>query len=341
MAQAQGNWEIASQNAIPNPSSVASSATINAEGFFTWTSNKSFLNDKHLARLNFALPTGVVVSSGTPSLSYIDNTPVQGVTFNMNTGGWTCEFAQGTVFAPGAKLVFRVSGLEIKDDQAYLNQQLTNFISFVSSPAAEDFTDNASTESFNTNVNGPLPVDVLKFNARLIDQNTTAKVQLNWETITEKNLSHFMIQRSTNSSDWKDLKEVKAVGNTNTNTKYEDFDNEPLLGTSYYRVMQFDENNDFVVSKVQTVHWNNDGQISLYPNPTSDILNVEFALETRALVEVKVLTAEGRVAKGIIKWSDKGLNKVELDIKELANGVYNVSVYKNNDLMSTGKVQKQ
>ena len=117
---------------------------------------------------------------------------------------------------------------------------------------------------------------------------------------------------------------------------------DPLVGTSYYRLKQFDVNNDFVLSPVRTVYWNRDnGQISLYPNPTSDILNVEFSLDARALVEVKVLTAEGRVAKGIIKWSEKGLNKVELDINDLANGVYNVNVFKNNELLSTGKVQKK
>lgn len=340
-AQAQGNWEIANQTVIPNATSVSSSATITAQGEFEWTSTKAFLNDKHLARLNFALPTGVVVSSGTPSVS-VDNTPVQGAVFNMNTGGWTCEFAPGTVFAPGTKLVFRVANLEIKDDQAYVHQQLTSFISFVASPAAENFTDNAATESFNSNVNGPLPINLLNFNANLVEINkTSAKVKLDWETVTEKNSSHFMIQRSANSSDWEDIKRVEAKGNSTTNVSYEDFDLNPLTGTSYYRLKQFDQNNEFNLSEVRTVYWNRDnGLISLYPNPTSDILNVEFSLEEKALIEVKVLTAEGRVAKGIIKWSEKGLNKVELDINELANGVYNVNVYKNNNLMSVGKVQK-
>ena len=340
IAEAQGNWIADGEAISPNLTTISSNGQVSASGTFTWVSSVAFINDNHLATLSYALPPSLLAATGTPSLTFVNNTPVPGVTFTMVSGSWLCEFAAGTVFAPGTQLKMTISNMEIKDDKGYNNQQLTHFISFVSSPAAESYTDNAATLIFNTVTNTPLPMNILSFEAELIERSGSAQVQLDWAMASELNVDNYVVQRSQNSVLWEDILTVKSKGNSNTKVDYVDFDPKPLFGLSYYRIKQVDRDKYFLYSDVRQVNRLTDGKVALFPNPTHDVLNIEFSLDAKTLIEVKVLTAGGQTVQSVIVWKEKGSNTIEMDIRELANGIYNVNVYKNNELFSTAKAQK-
>ncbi len=63
---------------------------------------------------------------------------------------------------------------------------------------------------------------------------------LNWSTISERDASHFVIERSSDGLDWNHVGSVKAVGNSIETNYYSIIDTDPIEGMSYYRLLQFD-----------------------------------------------------------------------------------------------------
>lgn len=340
---AQGNWEVTDQTVLPG-NVVNASGTVTASGSYTWTGNAPFVNDNHLATLSYAMPPSLENATGTPSLTYASNNlPVQGVTFSMNTGGWIATFAPGTVIAPGTKLVFTVSGMAVKNYPAYNNQQLTHFISFVSGPDYEDYNDNAGTTIFSTIVAGPLPISILNFTAQLQETAQSAQVNLDWTTSSEDNGDYFIAERSQNARDWEEVVRVKAKGNSSVEVKYHDVDKNPLFGLTYYRLKAVDMDGNYSYSAIRTVNRGNaqGSLVSVFPNPTEDMINVQMSVEDKTLVEVKLFSIEGKVVQSVMAWCDKGLNTLQLNMSELANGTYEMNVYQNNNLFETTKVLKK
>jgi hypothetical protein len=82
-----------------------------------------------------------------------------------------------------------------------------------------------------------LPVTELKFTAKYVP-NT---VQLKWTTATETNSDYFDVIRFVDKDHTKSIASVKAVGNSNTLQSYAFTDHDPLPGTSYYQLKQYDK----------------------------------------------------------------------------------------------------
>lgn len=80
-----------------------------------------------------------------------------------------------------------------------------------------------------------LPVELISFTAEKINND----VELNWATASEKNASHFIVQKSYDRSNWLEIGEVKAFGNSNTRHDYKYTDNNSYNDV-YYRLKQVD-----------------------------------------------------------------------------------------------------
>ena len=131
--------------------------------------------------------------------------------------------------------------------------------------------------SFGTthNQNNTLPVSLLEFN--ISKENNTAI--LNWKTASEENNDYFIIERSQNGIDIKQIGVVNGAGNSNELLNYSFIDDSPLNGISYYRLTQVDFD-----GKTESFDWKmisfveeNQIEMLLYPNPISNgNLNIEI-----------------------------------------------------------------
>ena len=70
--------------------------------------------------------------------------------------------------------------------------------------------------------------------------------------------------------------------------------------------------------------------VKFYPNPASDILNVELNLEAATDVSVNLINELGQV---VLTSNTVTMDKVELNVSELANGVYTVKVLVDNKVV--------
>ncbi len=108
--------------------------------------------------------------------------------------------------------------------------------------------------------NFSLPVTYTSFTAT--KQGST--VLLNWQTATEVNNAYFIVQHSTNGSNWANIGKINA-GNGN----YRFVHTTPTTGTNYYRLQQVDKDGKSNYSNVVNCQLLEAGKtLSIYPNPT-------------------------------------------------------------------------
>jgi Secretion system C-terminal sorting domain len=166
-----------------------------------------------------------------------------------------------------------------------------------------------------------LPVELLDFTA----VNKTDKNLLNWQTVTERHNSHFVIQKSKDGQGFVDIGTVKG-GTTNTPQYYAFSDESPFNGINYYRLKQVDNDGKEDFSKVVSVTVLVDGKkgLRVYPNPTHHVLTVEHTPSVQTLEIVNTLGQVLKVIKPLID-----ARKTEVGTAELANGIYFLRINQN------------
>jgi hypothetical protein len=133
-----------------------------------------------------------------------------------------------------------------------------------------------------------LPVRLLSFGA----QRNGAKVDLNWATVNETSGQPFVVERSVNGSSFEEIGSSWAADSTGDNRNYAYTDNAPLEQSSYYRVKVLEAGNTYTYSDVKKVNGSQGVEVSFYPNPVVDKMNIHAPGNTR--FQYQVVTMEGR-----------------------------------------------
>lgn len=134
--------------------------------------------------------------------------------------------------------------------------------------------------SFLDVTNVPLPVSLLGFSASKVDNSSL----LSWKTAYEKNNLGFDIERSTDGKTFSKIGYQKSIainGNSENELAYQFTDNRPLSGVNYYRLKQMDLDGKMTYSNIANVVFGKVQGIKLYPNPASQMVNIEGAGITR------------------------------------------------------------
>ncbi|MFT4601008.1 MAG: hypothetical protein ACI857_001185 [Arenicella sp.] len=116
----------------------------------------------------------------------------------------------------------------------------------------------------------PLPIDLLSFTATAVND----KVRLDWATATETENKHFTVERSRDGINWVDISTIEGAGNSTQNLYYQNWDFNPEIGLSYYRLRQTDFNDDFTYSQIRSVVFSSNIDYLLYPNPSNGDINL-------------------------------------------------------------------
>lgn len=135
-----------------------------------------------------------------------------------------------------------------------------------------DSTTNAGIQqAFDNSIS--LPITGLTLNA--IKKGNEVVVQ--WETTSETNSSHFIVQRSTTTNSISDsVGKVFAKGNSNILSKYYWIDKLPSKGVNYYKLKQVDKDGKFVYSATVAVNFETGIIVSCYPNPTTSSIKLDI-----------------------------------------------------------------
>ena len=178
----------------------------------------------------------------------------------------------------------------------------------------------------------PLPVIWLSFDAlpgsspngsKYYDVYTQgANVKIEWATASEVNNNYFVVERSKNAIHFEEVGTVQGAGNSNSIRNYELYDRKPYIGTSYYRIKQVDFNGDYFYSSVQVVYIKPKTILNVFPNPSTDNIELVLSNEEPADLEVVMLDLYGRVVFRIALKVNKGIVKKRIHHTSIAKGTY-------------------
>jgi hypothetical protein len=114
------------------------------------------------------------------------------------------------------------------------------------------------------------------------------------------------------------------------------------MGHNYYRLKQVDiDGNSSLHPKVIDLQWGANGStVTVYPNPTQGVVNIDVYATRNQLTAVKVMDMSGRVVKQVLAQSEAGMNKLSIDLGDVAQGLYTIQVYENDQLTHVERVRK-
>lgn len=162
-----------------------------------------------------------------------------------------------------------------------------------------------------------LPVDFNFFKARKNDETSSL---LSWETATEINNDYFNVERSADGRIFETIGKVNGNGTTNLIQEYSFIDRNPHSGRNYYRLKQVDYNGAFEYSNVEVVDFSRTGTITVFPNPTADIVNINFDKQYKS---GDIVNQAGQRVRVINTQSDNA----RINVSDLPAGVYNIELY--------------
>jgi len=166
-----------------------------------------------------------------------------------------------------------------------------------------------------------LPVELLYFEGKRIGSN----VLLEWETMAEINNDYFIVEKSTDGTNWDELLTVNGQGNTSEQTYYSQIDIDGCNGTCYYRLTQVDFDGNSEKFKVVAVSVNeayNKLEISVSPNPINQTANIAFTAPESGMFSLTVTTQTGQVMYTANTMGDKGNNHISYNAAMLSSGSY-------------------
>lgn len=147
-------------------------------------------------------------------------------------------------------------------------------------------------------------------------------IQLNWETITEQNTSHFEIERSTDGTNFISIGRVNATGNSTTKQYYSFMDVQPSPGTNFYRLKLTDIDAAFSLSRVIAVKNENIIRLQVFPNPVSDVLQVQLPSSQKETVNITITDAAGKSVYFKTLQVSEGNNAISIPVQHLPKGTY-------------------
>jgi hypothetical protein len=143
-----------------------------------------------------------------------------------------------------------------------------------------------------------LPIELVHFRAH----NSAGQNQLTWQTASEKNSSHFDIERSTDGSVFQSIETVKAMGDLKT-MRYYAFKDQNPPAQSYYRLKINDLDGKMDYSKIVLVDIEKTKSVKILKNTEGAISietddRIEFVTVTNLLGQVMKMSKEQRFSIG-------------------------------------------
>ena len=235
-------------------------------------------------------PIVAPTTSGKVSLDYTQSATINSVSINDN--GTTISLQNQSSWAISTStLTGGTYDLELRGDGMQVNDVSHIRICQASSAAGTQISGSGSTTNPQANRTGlslsdlsntfyigstnaltTLPVEWLFFKGKNIENG----ILLEWATASESDNEYFEIEYGTDGVYFENIGKIASKGNSLSVQTYDFFHKNNFTGIHYYRLKQVDKDRNYQYSAIieQTVQEFNHIIIDIYPNPTSEILNI-------------------------------------------------------------------
>lgn len=181
----------------------------------------------------------------------------------------------------------------------------------------------------------PLPVRFVNFDA--FKERGTSHLQ--WRLASDEEVSSFDVERSNNAVSFEKIGNVAQ--NNAANKKYNFIDEHPMTGNNYYRlkVIYHDGKMEYTGTKVVNFEEVHSLHLNIYPNPATDIVNVELPNDFSD-AQYGVVNIYG--ISGTMVYQQKVIGKfpsvITVQTASLTAGNYVVHIAADNNKTAQGKI---
>lgn len=155
----------------------------------------------------------------------------------------------------------------------------------------------------------------------------TGLVELNWETLSEENTSHFEIERSNDGISWTRIGDVNARGHSGQQQTYSFTDPAPPAFTCFYRLKMADVDGIYTYSRIITVIVSAElTGIRLFPNPARENIQVQYAAALNGMARLLVSDASGKLVYQSSIALKTGINTFSVPVQQLSPGYYTITL---------------
>ncbi|MBS1777336.1 MAG: T9SS type A sorting domain-containing protein [Bacteroidetes bacterium] len=187
--------------------------------------------------------------------------------------------------------------------------------------------------------NNPLPIKLISFIARASENNSL----LQWQTSSEENTEHFVIERSDDGVNFEQIGKQKAFGNHSDFNNYSFVDKGVGANHSkvFYRLRMIDFDGRTNFSNVQSVRFGRDVvSVTTQPNPFHDKLMISIYSREGGSTLVTLSDLQGKVVYSTSVITSIGQNDLSIQPTNLASGMYVLRV-SNKEGFFTQKIVKE
>lgn len=162
---------------------------------------------------------------------------------------------------------------------------------------------------------------------------------LSLEMASNKDFSHFIVQRSLDGSNWNDAGEVSANGEEgDLNYAFNDY-NYYLNSNNYYRLKMFNAAGEVTFSEVIVIEnkeYAHGGLFvhNIYPTPFTDQLTIEIESDRMQSLKFMLFDLLGHKVIDRKISVNQNINKLELDLESIEAGIYLLQIATNDDVIS-------
>ena len=190
---------------------------------------------------------------------------------------------------------------------------------------------------YTKNYGNVLSAELISFNA---EKTTTPSVIVSWSVFNEENTEKYIVEKSENGVDFKNIQQVLVMKSAQGIYKFLDL--YPFSGLNYYRLKMAGKDGKFIFSKVVAVNFKDAGEFDfqVYPNPFRNYvqLNIKAPLNAEGMIHIHDMYGRKLNSKTILL--KKGAQLIQLDLSLFASGNYFITLQVKGNKISK-KIVKQ
>ena len=179
-----------------------------------------------------------------------------------------------------------------------------------------------------------LPVQFLSFTG--LQQNNT--VILSWTIITEKEVDHFEIERSSDNNTFIKTGIVTQPVKLNEQQSFEASDNISTVSGDiiYYRLKVVGKGGEIKYSNILVMRKSNSRSVvTVMPNPANNYVFINFSVEKEGNVTIRLINNIGKIVWVQEQKFTRGSKSIKLDdLSRYSAGVYNIQVLVNDKIIN-------
>ncbi|MBK8110692.1 MAG: T9SS type A sorting domain-containing protein [Saprospiraceae bacterium] len=296
-------------------------------------------------RMDLFIPPGVSITGGSgmglngygePSGAGVTTTPPGSPPTNWDEVGLSLNRANtspSSEFPVGVPVIIASFSIDFSASVRPIPATIVDILETSASTGSfyVTFDDPTTRRPFILPAPAALPIKIAFFDAdRYRDQNAS---DVRWTSVSEKNASHFELERSTDGRNFEYIANIKAEGGIDKVKEYQFIDDKLIFSRStvnifYYRLKMVDLDGKSDYSEVRSVRFDNTDKIDITysPNPTANKVFVNMStpvVDDVQNVSAVIFDINGKqiMSKSI---STNGIT--EIDLSHLPAASYNFNV---------------